>query len=775
MSTTPSSGRPSFGLSVPDLSSLLIDEVLRTLVPEDTSPSLSIPRIASDDELYEYTLNTLGVKIPRLAVKQGHVAPFTAFAEAYFARSPVAVWLGARGLAGKTYMLATLGWVEAVTLRANVSILGGSSDQSEKVLEYLTSFWLRPNAPTAALESEPSARRVKLIWGNQIKALAASQKQARGGHPQRLRCDEIDEMDWKLLKAVMGQPMGSSGIESQTVLSSTHHNPEGTMTKVLELAQEKGWPVYQWGYPETLEPHGWLTRHQLERKRVELTSETWRVEVEMGEPSTEGRAIMEEKVEAMFTGPDITVQENEEREFEEPVEGAYYATGADWGQTTDFTEIVTFRTDVRPLRLVAYRYMRRRPYPEMVAKLDARLARYPGEAAHDYTGVGRVGEFLEAGNIEDVTMVGRVRTDLFLDYVLAVERGELRSPRITRLYRQHKYCVRRGSLVTAARGDVPIEQLVPGELVLTRAGWRAVLHVTRVGRRPIVRLTLNDGRTIDITQDHLIATEDGWSLAGDCGVGRAIFTLITPAPRLIVTDTTPAATLGIDDQIRSGVGMPLRTMRRAGMSSAPALASHDIHAMRDSFQMVGITAGWDAAQMVQFTPVRHRTTAQLIGEDMGDARGGPADTTPAIPLGIDMELPQPTPVLIDADTGADVGQVGGFALRHVTHSTTPYDDEGVEVWDIGVEGEPEFIANGFVVHNCRTKDLYGHGEDCHPPDGVVACAMANKAGSTSPVRLLFAQTTEQQVRTETTAGLGKAASFLRRPTNGHGGNGAIHP
>jgi hypothetical protein len=442
----------------------VIDEVLRVVSPVEDLPTLSIPRIATDDELYWYTYNTLGVSIPRRSVKAGHKAPFDAFSDAYFARYPVCVWLGARGLAGKTFMLATLGWVEAVTLRANVSILGGSADQSEKVLEYLKDHWLRPGVPIAALDGDPAARRVKLIWGNKIRALTASQKQARGGHPERLRLDEADEMDYKLLKAVMGQPMGRNGVESNTVISSTHHNPEGTMTKVLEMAATKGWPIYQWGYPETMETNvwgpqdgerGWLTTVQIARSKATMSEETWRVEVEMGEPSTEGRALMEERVDAMFCltkdgvrfdpsdaelakAAEFDVEENEEIEFEPPVEGASYATGTDWGQTTDFTEIATVRTDVRPKRLVAYRYMRRRPYPEMVAKVDERITRYPGEAAHDYTGVGRVGEFIE-NTMQDVTMVGQVRRDLFLNYVLAVERREFVAPRVRRLYRQHKY------------------------------------------------------------------------------------------------------------------------------------------------------------------------------------------------------------------------------------------------------------------------------------------------------------------------------------------------
>lgn len=381
------------------------------------------------------------MRIPKAAVREGRSAPWDAFCNSYFAATPVAVWLGARGLAGKTYMLAALAWAEAVTLHANVTILGGSADQSEKVLEYLGDFWRQPSAPADALSSDPSLRRHNLVWGNKIRALAASQKQARGGHPERLRLDEADEMDYGLFQAVLGQPMSRGDIESQTTISSTHHYADGTMTKVLALAQEKGWPVYQWGYDETLEPNGWLTRRLLERKRQELTAETWRIEVEMGEPSIEGRAIDTARVEEMFEGQGagLDLAENEEREFEPPRRGATYATGADWGKERDMSEFCTLRTDVRPMRLVAYRYLRRRPYPEMVAKLDERLSRYPGEACHDYTGVGHVGDFLEHGEVEDVTMVGKVRDDLFRDYILAVERREIKAPRVKRLYNQHKF------------------------------------------------------------------------------------------------------------------------------------------------------------------------------------------------------------------------------------------------------------------------------------------------------------------------------------------------
>lgn len=772
MSRTPDNGFSFSGLSVPDLSSLLIDEVLRTLTPEDTQPKLSIPRPATDEDLYQFVVQTLGVRIPRKAVKPGHSAPFDAFSCSYFAKAPVCIWLGARGLAGKTYMLATLGWVEGVTLRANVSILGGSFDQSEKVLEYLTQFWHLPTVPTAALASDPTMRRVRLIWGNVVKALAASQKQARGGHPQRLRLDEADEMDWKLFNAVRGQPMGSGDVLSQTTISSTLHNPEGTMSLAIEEAREKGWPIFQWGYPETLEPHGWLSHFQLERSRQTISAETWRVEVEMGEPSTEGRAIMEEKVEAMFslTDKELHVEENQEYEFEPPEEGATYATGADWGQTKDFTELATLRTDVRPMRLVAYRFMRRRPYPEMVSKLDDRLARYPGDAAHDYTGVGRVGEFLSSP-VEDVTMVGQARRDLFLNYVLAVEREELKAPRVTRLYKQHKYCVRSGTQVVAERGVVPIEQLVTGERVMTRQGWRPLLHVTRTGLRPALRIVVSDGRSIDLTEDHRLATPDGWCFAGNLCIGTIVLAAVVTPNSRPVTDATPPASTRINQEICAGIGMPLATVCGAGMTSTPAIAPEDVLTVRHDLKVVGVAAGRNATGVIEFETVRDRAVHQLVGDLVSQPSASPRNSAAPVTLWVDEQLPQPAAVGVNAAPVSDIGDVG-IDFVHVTDIITLCDV--VEVWDIGVDGAPEFFANGFIAHNCRVNDLYGHGEDWHPPDGLVACAMAFKAGNLAPVRLLFARDAQQEAKLQTTQGLSRAADFLRgapKGGNGHSGNG----
>ena len=281
--------------------------------------------------------------------------------------------------------------------------------------------------------------------GHTITALAASQTAVRGPHPQRLRIDEADEMPLAVLDAAHGQPMDRAGVQAQTVISSTHQHPDGTMTAVLQRAAARDWPVYEWCYRDTLEPHGWLTQAQVDRKRAEVPEQTWLSEYDLQEPSAEGRAIDSKAVDWMFdpqrgTGGAAQLDQGWEGEAPADAAEAYYAHGADWGQAVDYTVIATLRCDVRPLPLVAAYRSRRRPWPVMIAVLNDRMARYPGVAAHDHTGGGRVvGEYVTAP-ILDVDMVGQRRRDLFIDYVAAIERHEITAPRVEPFYSEHRFC-----------------------------------------------------------------------------------------------------------------------------------------------------------------------------------------------------------------------------------------------------------------------------------------------------------------------------------------------
>lgn len=397
--------------------------------------------LRTEAELRLYVKHAFGIIVPDKQICDDHVSPWRAFADAYFARYPVSVWKASRGFGGKTFTLALLGLTEATTLKADVNVLGGSGEQSERVLEHTQTFWGHDNAPRQLLASDPSQRITRLVWGNKIRALLASQKSVRGPHPQRLRMDEIDEMELDILDAAMGQPMrGATDITPQTVLSSTHQYADGTMTEILRRAGEKGWNYQEWCYRETLHPHGWLHPAEIEQKRAEVTASMWDVEYEGQEPSPESRAIQSEAVEAMFDAK-LGVFDGALHEYiqiEEPFANHPYAHGTDWARKHDYTVIVTLRTDVRPMRVVAFERTHRLDWPVMVDKLNERIRYWGGTSMHDGTGIGDVvGQYLDQPS-EGFLFTGQQRKDLLSEYIAAIENRDIVCPRIKYMYNEHR-------------------------------------------------------------------------------------------------------------------------------------------------------------------------------------------------------------------------------------------------------------------------------------------------------------------------------------------------
>jgi hypothetical protein len=410
----------------------------------------------TDEELYWTVYSLWGVKIPREQVCPNHSTPFYAFAEAYFARTPLSIWKASRGMGGKSRTLAYLVLTEAVLLGAETNILGGSGAQSINIHEAMRDGWNAPLAPKQMLTND-SMYETKLTNGAKVRALLASQRSVRGPHPQRLRLDEIDEMDIAILDSAMGQPMPNlkKNIDSQVVMSSTHQYPDKTVTEMLKRAAQEGYPVHEWCWRETSNPvDGWLSQSHIDRTRKMVTKRMWEVEYDLQEPSFGSRAFETDCVEKMFSGygdtPDDPgrevykhhdVERGEQYEFEPPdKKHGEYVTGADWAKEKDWTVIATFRVDVAPWRLVAYSRTRRKPYPYMVKLFNTRLERYPGDAIHDGTGLGNVVNDYLDGRATPFIMSGRARDDMLSEYVSAVENGQMIAPKVESAYTEHKYC-----------------------------------------------------------------------------------------------------------------------------------------------------------------------------------------------------------------------------------------------------------------------------------------------------------------------------------------------
>jgi hypothetical protein len=400
-----------------------------------------------DEELWHYIRVVWGVTIPRHPICKGHTSPFRALADAYFGRYPVTIWKASRGFGGKSTLMGTLCILEAATLGAQVTVLGGSAAQSQRVHEVTHERWYHELAPKGLLADEPTKFTTRLNNGAWIIALMASQKSVRGPHPQRLRLDEVDEMEIELFEAAQGQPMDARGLRAQTVVSSTHQYPDGTMTELLRRANEKDWPVYEWCWRESLgtaEEPGWLNLEMVERKKQEVSQRMWEVEYDLQEPSFDGRAIDTQFVEQMFDPAlgQFAGELNEYITVEEPMEGATYVTGVDWAKEKDYTIIRTFRTDVSPWMEVAFLRTGRKPWTEMVFDLNERLNTYGGICIHDATGIGNVVDDLieyDKKKVRPMVLRGRERETVFTEYIAGIEQFGIHSPRVMFCYNEHKY------------------------------------------------------------------------------------------------------------------------------------------------------------------------------------------------------------------------------------------------------------------------------------------------------------------------------------------------
>src|ERR1700704_1713984 len=109
----------------------------------------------SEEELRMFVEMAFGVLIPDKQICPGHTTPWRAFADAYFAKYPVTIWLASRGFGGKSYLLALLAQVVALTLKADVNPLGGSGVQARRVHDYMQSHWSHPGAPKHLLVGDP--------------------------------------------------------------------------------------------------------------------------------------------------------------------------------------------------------------------------------------------------------------------------------------------------------------------------------------------------------------------------------------------------------------------------------------------------------------------------------------------------------------------------------------------------------------------------------------------------------------------------------------------
>jgi hypothetical protein len=236
------------------------------------SPLCIAPR--TFEQFFIWIREFFGFKIPYNFEEpcKGHSYPLNAMWEAYAEITPMAIWYANRA-GGKTYDLSVLSFIESIfKKKCGINILGGSLDQAQKAISYLTEFWGYPNAPTHLLiGNQVSKRGYQLTNGSWVRALAASSKSVRGSHQPKLRIDECDEVDKNIYLAALGQPQTINGIPENIIISSTLHQPFGLMSEIVESKDDIGAKLFKWCVKEVQEPHGYWKIKDVELKKKQIT------------------------------------------------------------------------------------------------------------------------------------------------------------------------------------------------------------------------------------------------------------------------------------------------------------------------------------------------------------------------------------------------------------------------------------------------------------------------------------------------------------------------
>jgi hypothetical protein len=159
------------------------------------------------------------------------------------------LWANRSG--SKSFIAGLIAWIwSSMYSQCEINILGGSREQSEKSYKAMNSFFYESGLENELLIKPPL--QSETVWKNrsQVSILTASQTSVRGGHPQILFLDEIDEMDFDIYDAALQQPVSKHNIPGQLGLFSTNHKIAGTMDKAVEKMKDH---LFKWCIWECLE------------------------------------------------------------------------------------------------------------------------------------------------------------------------------------------------------------------------------------------------------------------------------------------------------------------------------------------------------------------------------------------------------------------------------------------------------------------------------------------------------------------------------------------
>lgn len=432
-------------------------------------------RPQTDEELDEYCKFVLGISFPKTCHPDCQhreipcTPPFRVLSDMFFAKYPLIILKASRG-SGKSVLLATCCLIEQICLDAEVLVIGGSEEQAKVVFNYINpnksrfvdKFWNCPFMPKLLRNKQYEQQTYsQIVSGGVIKCLPASETAVLGQRPSRLRIDECDKAKIDLIESAIPccHPSADKTIDNQIVLSSTHYDPNGTLTHYIARANAANkaagrivMPVYTFCYKDALESNGgYLTPKLLEGLRLGVNKITWERQFENGEPAVDNALFNDEDLAFMFD-EDYGIMETDDNDSYQEWniddnlidDDLYYGryVGCDFGDKVDWTVISQFivpEDETQPDIMTKWIRVGRCGSTVCARYYNRVLVDLEQSAAHDATGQTRFVSEVLSEYSEPVSFTKAWKHEALNSWISAVEQQRFKIPRIKSLEKTIRY------------------------------------------------------------------------------------------------------------------------------------------------------------------------------------------------------------------------------------------------------------------------------------------------------------------------------------------------
>jgi len=214
--------------------------------------------IRSRDDLYRLAKALTGQHIPFQPVCRDHQTPFDYLAAMCLDNTGRDILVTASRGGGKTRTTAIANAIDLnFSPGVEVASVGAVESQAARCYGYTKELL---GFPLIAGRLGRSVMKMTEVmedgWDKMstYEQLVGTMNGANSPHPHKLRCDEVDLMDWEVLKELMMVPQSSRGILSSMSMISSIKFADGNMATLADSSDDMGLINLTWCYKEVSEP-----------------------------------------------------------------------------------------------------------------------------------------------------------------------------------------------------------------------------------------------------------------------------------------------------------------------------------------------------------------------------------------------------------------------------------------------------------------------------------------------------------------------------------------